>query len=148
MSPSASSRLKKKYWKLPENYQPGAIRRQSVVNSVRRVNIGHVAGRDVGNASSSGQSEGGNAVAEYSGENAFAGYIVTGWDCRHGLYPSGPVLAIRGARDSIANRGRCNVGFTKHSESIIVPNAGHNVSGFPETVAALQSFLAAVAPRE
>ncbi len=93
-----------------------------------------------------GFSEGGNAVAEYGGDDAFVGYIVLGWDCRRGLYPSRPVLAIQGARDPIAKESGCAVGFRDHSDSINVPKAGHDVSGFPQTMAALRKFLTAVAP--
>jgi dienelactone hydrolase len=94
-----------------------------------------------------GFSEGGNTVAEYGGEDAFVGYIVMGWDCRHGLYPSGPVLAIQGARDP-QKKGVCSVGFRKNSDSIIVPRAKHDVSSYPETMAALRKFLGAVVPVE
>lgn len=93
-----------------------------------------------------GFSEGGNAVANYGGENAFVGYIVLAWDCRRGLTPSGPVLAIQAARDPIAKNSRCVIGFRSNSDSINVPNAGHDISGYPETVAALRKFLRAIAP--
>ena len=94
-----------------------------------------------------GFSEGGNTVAEYRGEDAFVGYIVMGWDCRHGLYPSGPVLAIEGAHDP-QKKGVCAVGFRENSDSIIVPNAKHDIGGYPETMAALRKFLGAVVPVE
>ncbi len=94
-----------------------------------------------------GFSEGGNTVAEYRGEDAFVGYIVMGWDCRHGLYPSGPVLAIEGAHDP-QKKGVCAVGFRENSDSIIVPNAKHDIGGYPETMVALRKFLEAVVPVE
>ncbi len=94
-----------------------------------------------------GFSEGGNTVAEYGGEDAFVGYIVMGWDCRHGLYPSGPVLAIQGARDP-QKKGRCSVAFREKSDSIIVQKAKHDISSYPETMSALRKFLGAVAPLE
>ncbi len=94
-----------------------------------------------------GFSEGGNAVANYGGKDKFAGYIVMGWDCRYGLSPSGPVLAIQGARDP-KMVGRCSVAFRENSTSIIVPNAGHGVDSYPETVAALRKFLGTVAPAD
>ncbi len=95
-----------------------------------------------------GFSEGGNTVAEYKGADAFAGYIVLGWDCRYGLYPSGQILAIQGARDPQKKRGSCSVGFGKYSESIEVPGAGHDISSYPRTMAALRKFLGSVAPLE
>ncbi len=94
-----------------------------------------------------GFSEGGNTVAEYGGEDAFVGYIVMGWDCRYGLYPSGPVLAIQGAGDP-QSKGVCSVIFRENSDSIIVPNAKHDVSSYPETMAALRKFLGVVVPVE
>ena len=93
-----------------------------------------------------GFSEGGIAVSEYRGGDAFRGYIILGWDCRRGILPSGPVLAIQGALDPISSGASCGVLFRKSSESIIVPRAGHDVSGFPETDAALRRFLGTVAP--
>jgi dienelactone hydrolase len=94
-----------------------------------------------------GFSEGGNTVAEYGGEDAFVGYIVMGWDCRYGLSPSGPVLAIQGARDP-QKKGRCSVVFRENSDSITVPKAKHDISSYPETMAALRKFLGAVVPVE
>ena len=98
-----------------------------------------------------GFSEGAQTVALYRGDNVFAGYIVMGFGCRrgigHGVQASGPVLAIQGARDPLS-KGRCSVAFRENSASITVPKAEHDVSSYPETVAALRKFLGTVAPAD
>jgi poly(3-hydroxybutyrate) depolymerase len=98
-----------------------------------------------------GHSEGAQSVAGYGGGDVFAGYIMLGFGCTRGIgrgiSTSRPVLAIQGARDPLS-KGICSVGFNKLSDSIQVPKAKHDVSGYPETMAALRKFLGAVAPRE
>lgn len=97
-----------------------------------------------------GFSEGAQATAGYSGEDAFQGYIMLGFDCTrgvgHGVRMDRPVLIIQGSRDSWA-KGSCTRALSDHSANITVPGARHDVSGFPETKQALAAFLAAVAPK-
>jgi len=96
-----------------------------------------------------GFSEGAQAVAGYGGNDVFAGYIIMAFGCTRGngrsISTSRPVLAIQGAGDPVS-KGTCTVGFNKHSASILVPGAAHDVTGYPETSSALRKFLAAVAP--
>lgn len=94
-----------------------------------------------------GQSEGANTVSEVDRDDVFAGYIITGWDCRFGLAPDGPVLAVKGALDDTANRGTCSANGAPHSASVIVPGAGHSVANRPAALEAFERFLNAVAPK-
>lgn len=79
-----------------------------------------------------GQSEGGNSVASYSGDE-FAAHIITGINCQHNggavSAPAGtPVLAIKGADDYFYPDGSCSVWRTYGgSKSIVIPYSGHSV---------------------
>lgn len=93
-----------------------------------------------------GQSEGGNAVASYSG-NEFAAHIITGISCAHNggavSAPTGtPVLAVKGADDTTYPDGRCSVWrIYGGSKSIVIPNSGHLVLTSKEAKAAIYRFL-------
>jgi len=93
-----------------------------------------------------GQSEGGNAVAAYSGDE-FAAYIITGVSCRHNggavsAPTEKPVLAIKGADDRTYPDGQCSVRRTiGGSQSIVIPGYGHMVLTSGEAKTAIYAFL-------
>ena len=93
-----------------------------------------------------GQSEGGNSVASYSGDE-FTAHIITGTSCRHnGGSVSAPagvaVLAIKGAEDTTYPEGQCAVGRTyRGSRSIVIPDKGHMVLTSKEAQVAILEFL-------
>jgi dienelactone hydrolase len=93
-----------------------------------------------------GHSEGGNAVAAYSGDG-FAAHIITGISCRHNngavSAPSGtPVLAIKGADDTTYPDGICSVGRTVGgSRSVLIPDRGHGVVTYREAQLEIYDFL-------
>ena len=93
-----------------------------------------------------GQSEGGNAVAAYSGDE-FAAHIITGISCRHNggavSAPSGtPVLVIKGADDTTYPDGTCSVNRTiGGSRSIVIPDRGHMVLTSEEAKEAIDVFI-------
>jgi len=98
-----------------------------------------------------GHSEGGQTVAGYSGDRVFSGYIIMGFGCTRGIGrgPSvtDPVLAIQGKLDPLS-KGVCRVNSNKFSDSVQVPNAYHDVSGYPQTKEAVTKFLNSVAPNQ
>ena len=103
---------------------------------------------DPGKMVLAGQSEGGNSVAAYSGDE-FAAHIITGTNCSHNggsvSAPSGtPVLAIKGSIDTTYPDGSCSVRRTDGgSRSIVIPNEGHMALLSGEAKAAIYQFLRA-----
>lgn len=93
-----------------------------------------------------GQSEGGNAVAAYSG-GGFAAHIITGTNCRHNggavsAPARTPVLAIKGGDDTTYPEGKCSVGRTiGGSNSIVISGSGHVVVTSTQAVTAIYTFL-------
>jgi len=98
-----------------------------------------------------GHSEGAQSVAGYSGDKVFSGYIIMGFGCTRGIGSgirrSDPVLAIQGELDPEA-KGVCSVNSHRFSDSVQVPKAYHDVSGYPETREAITKFLNSVAPNK
>lgn len=87
-----------------------------------------------------GFSEGGRAVAEYSGSHKIHGKAILAYDCFHGLRRNAPILNIQGRFDREIERGNdlCPVGNSHHV------NAGHNVADDPRSMQLLQDFMSAV----
>jgi dienelactone hydrolase len=98
-----------------------------------------------------GHSEGAQSVAEYSGDRVFSGYIILGFGCTRGIgrgpLGSNPVLAIQGKLDPLS-KGVCYVNSNRFSDSVQVPKAYHDVSGYPETKKAVTKFMSSVAPNK
>lgn len=94
-----------------------------------------------------GFSEGGIVASAYSG-NDFRGVLVLGWGCGR-QQVSAPrsvsVLNVVGAHDDESSTGSalCAVGSRPHSRAVNV-NAGHDVSGDPETARIIGDFMRSV----
>lgn len=93
-----------------------------------------------------GFSEGGNTVDHWA-QPGFAAHIIIGSACTlvggAPAAPAGvPVLAIVGAHDQYRPGLSCTVKRTVGgSESIVIPGAGHPVAQYPQTRAAIKTFL-------
>ena len=115
------------------------------INSVRKL-----IWVDQGNIFLYGHSEGGLAVARYSGDG-FRGHIISGWTCK-GKYwgiaaPSHvPVLAMVGSDDKWTGTsmvGDCGqyIKGRPNSRSLIIQGAGHSINSYPEARKAILKFL-------
>ena len=93
-----------------------------------------------------GFSEGGNAVDNWT-EKGFSAHIILGSACTlvGGELVSAdgiPVLAIVGGRDKYRPGRSCTIRRTiGGSKSIVIPGAGHRISGHIETQEAIKQFL-------
>lgn len=86
-----------------------------------------------------GFSEGGRAVALYSGAIPVAGKAILGYDCHHGLARNAPLLNIQGRFDREIRRGNA-LCPTDNSHYV---DTGHDVTS-PAARELLQTFMARV----
>jgi dienelactone hydrolase len=91
-----------------------------------------------------GVSQGGAAVAQWS-DPGFSAHIILADNCG-GEKPSAPedtpVLAIIGEKDSLSRGVNCDIrSQSGRSRSIIIPEAGHEISDVPETLTFISGFL-------
>ena len=93
-----------------------------------------------------GFSEGGNTVDNWS-KKGFSAHIIVGSACTLSggtpAAPNGvPVLAVVGGSEPIRPGRSCTIQRTiGGSKSVVIPGAGHRISGYAETQSSIKSFL-------
>jgi dienelactone hydrolase len=91
-----------------------------------------------------GVSQGAAAVAQWS-KPGFSAHVILANNCdgRKPAAPEGtPILAISGEKDPLSRGANCVISpQSEQSRLVIIPEAGHEVSGLAETIAVISKFL-------
>jgi dienelactone hydrolase len=91
-----------------------------------------------------GISQGGRTVARWQ-KPGFATHIILANDCdgKRPQAPAGtPILAVVGEKDEYYNGSSCQVSRQiKGSRSIVIPDAPHGITDYPETEQAIEELL-------